>query len=416
MKRSAQQPEKPMPTKENGMAHEEQPPAEPQATPERRANGVPAPADLPLAEMLAAHRGERHIIVLQNYPDPDAISSAFAHQLISQRFGIETDITYSGKVSHQQNVALLKLLGIGLQQYTPELDLSQYQGAVFVDNQGTTSNQIVEALEAAQVPTLIVVDHHAAQDRLKPEFADIRRTGATATIYAEYLSRGLLPLDNAQRDHVIAATALMHGLLTDTNEFIRANAQDFQAAAFLSQFRDAELLAQIMSQARSKQTMDIIRRALGNRFIVENFSIAGIGFLRAEDRDAIPQAADFLLTEENVHTAIVYGIVTSEGEEMLIGSMRTNKLTLDPDAFIKDTLGRNAAGHYFGGGKMSAGGFEIPIGFLSGNQSDDFRELKWQTYDSQIKHKLLTRLGVEAPGSSAPPAKPAPTTGKTGPV
>ena len=42
----------------------------------------------------------------------------------------------------------------------------------------------------------------------------------------------------------------------------------------------------------------------------ESFSIAGVGYLRAEDRDGIPQAADFLVTEENIHTAVVYGIVT----------------------------------------------------------------------------------------------------------
>ena len=68
------------------------------------------------------------------------------------------------------------------------------------------------------------------------------------------------------------------------------------------------------------------------------------------------------------------------------------------------------------GGKMSAGGFEIPIGFLSGNQSDEFREMKWQTYDNQLKHKLLTRLGVEGPGASAPAPKPPPGAAKTGPV
>ena len=366
----------------------------------------PAPPLTGLGGVLEAHRGERHIIVLQNYPDPDAISSAFAHQLISRKYGIETDIVYSGKVSHQQNVALLKLLGIALLPFSPEVDLSVYQGAVFVDNQGTTSGQIVEALEAAGVPTLIVVDHHAPQDRLKPAFAEIRPAGATATLYALALREGLLRLDKGNPEHVIAATALMHGLITDTNSFIRADVLDYQAAAFLSDYRDSDVLAQIMSQARSKQTMDIIRRALGNRFIVEHFSIAGIGYVRAEDRDAIPQAADFLLTEENVHTAIVYGIVTNEGEEMLIGSMRTDKLTLDPDAFIKDTLGKNAAGRYFGGGKMSAGGFEIPLGFLSGNQSEEFREMKWQTFDNQVKHKLLTRLGVETPAAGAGPSGP----------
>jgi nanoRNase/pAp phosphatase (c-di-AMP/oligoRNAs hydrolase) len=35
----------------------------------------------------------------------------------------------------------------------------------------------------------------------------------------------------------------MHGLMTDTNGFSRAQPADFQAAAFLSQFVDVELLS-----------------------------------------------------------------------------------------------------------------------------------------------------------------------------
>lgn len=354
-------------------------------------------ASAELAQVLAAHQGEQHVVVLQDYPDPDAISSAFAHQLISARFEIEVDILYGGRISHQQNIALVKLLGIELVRYSRALDLGRYDGAVFVDNQGTTCGEVVDALKAAGVPALIVVDHHEIQDRLQPEFSDIRRTGATATIYAEYLQQGLIEMDRSRKDHVLAATALMHGILTDTGRFIRANAEDFYAAAFLSEFRDAGLLEQIMSQARSKQAMEIIRQSLGNRVVVDGFSIAGIGYLRAEDRDAIPQAADFLLTEENVHTAIVYGIVTGsdDREEALVGSMRTTKITIDPDEFIKDVFGKDATGHYFGGGKPSAGGFEIPIGFLSGDYSEEYRELKWQVYDGQIKQKLFAKIGIK---------------------
>jgi nanoRNase/pAp phosphatase (c-di-AMP/oligoRNAs hydrolase) len=349
-----------------------------------------------IAQVFEAHRGERHVVVLQDFPDPDAIASAFAHKLISAGFDIDVDIIYSGVISHQQNVALVKLLGIDLVHYEGPLNLEQYNGAVFVDNQGTTSEEIVEALEGAGVPVLIVVDHHEMQGRLDPEFQDIRRTGATATIYSEYLEQGLVEMDKSHKAHVVAATALMHGIMTDTGGFIRAYPEDFHAAAYLSQFRDAELIEQIMRQSRSKQVMEIIRRALGNRVIVESFSIAGIGYLRADDRDAIPQAADFLLTEENIHTAIVYGIVAhDDGEEKLIGSMRTSKITIDPDEFIKGVFGKNAAGHYFGGGKLSAGGFEIPIGFLSGEHSDEYGNLKWQVYDAQIKHKLFTKIGVE---------------------
>jgi nanoRNase/pAp phosphatase (c-di-AMP/oligoRNAs hydrolase) len=362
---------------------------------------APPEAFQSLRAVLDAHRDERHAIVLRNFPDPDAISSGLAHQLISAAFNISTDLLYSGKISHPQNLALVKVLGIELIRFDETVNLESYDGAICVDHQGTAAEDILQALEAAQVPIVAVIDHHEPQDRVTAEFSDIRRTGATASIYANYLEQGLLELDKARTEHVLAATALLHGILTDTDGFIRANTDDLRAVSFLSRFRDAEVLKQIMSQSRSKLTMDVIRRALGNRLIVESFSVAGIGYLRAQDRDAIPQAADFLLTEENVHTAIVYGIVVGEDHtETLIGSMRTSKFTLEPDEFIKNVFGKNAAGRYYGGGKISAGGFEIPIEFLAGEHSDEFRERKWQVYDSQIKHKIFTMLGVDR-GASA---------------
>jgi nanoRNase/pAp phosphatase (c-di-AMP/oligoRNAs hydrolase) len=347
-------------------------------------------------QVLEAHRGQRHLVVLQAYPDPDAIASAYAHRLISAVFDIQTTIVYSGKISHPQNAALVKLLGIELHPFDESLHLEDYAGAVFVDNQGTTSEDIVRALEGAGVPALIVVDHHDLQERLKAEFSDIRRVGATSTIFAGYLEHGPLELSKSQRDHVKVATALLHGLITDTGGFIHAEMEDFCAARFLSTLRDADLLSRIMHQACSKATMEVIREALGNRQVVESFSISGIGYLRAEDRDAIPQAADFLLNEENVHTAIVYGIVTGdERKEVVVGSMRTTKLSLAPDEFLKDVLGRNAEGRPYGGGKASAGGFEIPLSFLSGGHDDDYQKLKWQVYDEQIRHKFLAKIGVD---------------------
>jgi nanoRNase/pAp phosphatase (c-di-AMP/oligoRNAs hydrolase) len=347
-------------------------------------------------DLLNSHRGERHIIALHAYPDPDAISSGYAHHLLSTHYGIETDIVYCGNISHGQNRALTRLLKLALTPYDPALDYKAYAGAVYVDNQGTTCGALAEALEAAGVPTVVVVDHHETQGRLQSAFSDIRRTGATATIYSEYLEHGPLKLSKAVNEHVTAATALMHGIMTDTGNFVRAGAEDFQAASFLSQFSDANLLSQIMSQSRSKPTLEIISRALASRTIVASVSIAGVGYVRSENRDAIPETADFLVTEENVHTAIVYGIVTGDnGDEKLVGSLRTSKLVFDPDQFIKDVFGKDAAGRYFGGGKQTAAGFQIPIEFLGGAGPDRFAELKWQVYDTQVKHKILFKLEVE---------------------
>jgi nanoRNase/pAp phosphatase (c-di-AMP/oligoRNAs hydrolase) len=354
----------------------------------------------PLACLLEQRRGEKHLVVLHEYPDPDAISSAFAHQAISAEYNIETDIVYAGKISHNQNIALVKLLGIDLAPYEEGLDLSQYHGAVFLDNQGTTVNGITKALISANVPILIVVDHHEPQGNLVAAYTDIQKTGSTATIYARYIEQGMLSLQKDRKEHVAIATALLHGIITDTAGFNTAGKEDFQAAAYLSQFRDPDLLEQIMNQARSKQVMEVINRALGNRIVVENLSIAGVGYLRSDDRDAIPQVADFLMQEENVHTAIVYGILKDEdGKEALTGSLRTSKLTLDPNKFLKEAFGVSPEGNHYGGGKHMAGGFSIPVGFLAGEPCENYAALKWQAYDIQVKAKIFSKLGI---GSEQP--------------
>ena len=354
-----------------------------------------------LRKMLEAHKGERHVIVLQDYPDPDAIAAGFAHQLLAASFGIEADLFYDGKISHQENIALVRLLKIEVHRLGKDQDLSSYNGAVFVDNQGTTAPHLLKTVQDQKIPVLAVIDHHEQQDQLQPEFADVRPVGAAVSLYAEYMQQGLLKLDSGNERHVALATAMMHGIMTDTGGFIQAGHADFMAASFLSKFRDSETLAQIMNQSRSKRVMELIYYALGNRVTVENMSIAGIGYLRADDRDAIPQAADFLISEENVHTAVVYGIVTGKDwNESLIGSMRTSKLTLDPDEFIKDVFGQDVSGKYFGGGKLSAGGFQIPVGFLAGSGTEEFRDLKWKTFDEQVKQKIFAKLGLDEKGKA----------------
>jgi nanoRNase/pAp phosphatase (c-di-AMP/oligoRNAs hydrolase) len=359
-----------------------------------------------ISEILEKHRGEKHLVILHDFPDPDAISSAYAHRLISAQYDIEVSITYMGKISHSQNIALVKLLAIELVPYHEALDLSSYQGAVFLDNQGANVNGIVPALKEAHVPTLIVVDHHEPQELLTPEFSDVQKTGSTATIYAGYIQHGLLSMQKGRKEHVALATALMHGIFTDTEGFVRAEAEDLTAAAYLSQFRDPDLLERILNQNRSKQVMDIIHRALANRVLIENLSIAGIGCLRSEDRDAIPQAAEFLVKEENVHTAIVYGIIRDQNQlETLTGSLRTTNLTLDPDEFIKGVFGVNAEGRFYGGGKHMAGGFSIPVGFLSGEPYEEYSELKWRTFDAQVKAKIFAKIGLK-PGPRPEPQKP----------
>jgi nanoRNase/pAp phosphatase (c-di-AMP/oligoRNAs hydrolase) len=348
------------------------------------------------AAFLEAHRGEAHIVALQDFPDPDAISSALAYRMMSAKYDIEADIVYEGRISHQENLALVHILSIDLIRFTESLPLDRYDGAVFVDNQGTTTRLTDRLLEQG-VRMLAVIDHHAPQGILQPEFTDVRPVGAAATIVTDYLRSGsVLDLDPDQQSHINLATALVHGLRTETGGMTRAGADELMAAAYLSRLMDPELLETIMRVQRSRGTMDVIETALSGRLVKGGYSIAGVGYLRHADRDAIPQAADFLITEENVHTAICYGIVQGEGErELVVGSVRTSKVTLDVDQFLKSALGSDFRGRHYGGGREGAGGFEIPVGFLEGVNDAEHMKLKWDTFNRQIRTKILGAAGVK---------------------
>ncbi|MGH7505555.1 MAG: DHH family phosphoesterase [Longimicrobiales bacterium] len=347
-------------------------------------------------EFLRRHREEDHIVALQDYPDPDAIAAALAYRTLGGQFGIRVDILYEGRISHQENLALVHVLDIEITRFTESVPLDQYDGAVFIDNQGTTT-RLADRLESAGVPVLAVMDHHAPQDRLSPEFADVRPIGAAATIFADYLRSGeVLALDQEDPAHKALATALMHALRSETNGFIRAGPEEYAAGAYLSRFQDPQLVEQILRVQRSRGTMDVIRIALTDRMVVGGYSIAGVGYLRPADRDAIPQATDFLLTEENVTTAIVYGILVGEGErEVVVGSIRTSRLTMDVDEFVKAALGSDTRGRHYGGGRSRAGGFEIPVGFLEGTTDQDQLKLKWETFNQAIRAKLLRAAGLD---------------------
>lgn len=363
--------------------------------PAQRNNGSHSQKVEALRQTLERHQHQRQLVILQDFPDPDALSSAWAYQLIAQQYEIQCDIVYAGTLSHQENIALVKLTGLPAQRWPVQTarnkDLSVYTGYVLIDNQGTTS-QLMPLVQEVGIPLTAVIDHHSLQGELKPEFVDIRpNVRATASIFTQYLQAGLLVLDSSVSQHVKCATALMHGLRSDTNGLMQAQEEDFLASGYLSRFYDYQLLRAVLQTNRSRRVMDVIERSLKNRIVQNNFCIAGVGYLRYDDRDAIPQAADFLVTEENVHTAVVYGIVHDEDEELevVIGSLRTTKITLDPDEFIKEAFGQDSQGRFFGGGRTGAGGFEIPMGFLSGcNENSAYAKMKWEVYDMQIKQKL----------------------------
>ncbi len=325
------------------------------------------------------------LVVIKGYPDPDSIASSLAFQFIGKSYGIESTILHFDEISHQENKALVKKLGIEMVQYEDSFDFSPFKYMVFSDTQ-TTDLPIVLPKE---IMPLVLVDHHKNLDIKDAVFTDIRENaGSTCAIYTEYLIQGPVNLEAGNNEAVQLATALMHGIRSDTDNFILANEIDFLAAAYLGHLTDRDLLSIISHQSISAKTMDITQTALDNKVINGTYLFAGVGFVREEDRDGISQAADYLLRREGIETVIVFGVV---GNRYIDGSLRTTSHTLDPDKWIKDLFGVSEEGKPYGGGRRDKGGFQLPLSVFSRCKDKD---LLWKVAQHTIEDIFYKKIGI----------------------
>ena len=319
-----------------------------------------------LQSLLRARAGQKHLVLLLGTPDPDSISSALALSHLSQEYDIETTILCFAQVSHHENKALVKKLGLSLQKYSSDFDLSGYNFYSIVDSQ-KSQTPIDSRLEDLNIEFLAFIDHHREDlSGVSAQFIDVRPNYAcTASIMAEYLEcefkNGLTASDP---NHVKLATALMHGIRSDTHKFTLASPEDYAAASFISPAVDHKVIEIIERKVLTPAILDMFENALVNRKVHDNFIFSDVGYVRETDRDGIPQIADLLLAREGTDTVLVFGVIE---ESIIDGSLRTRSETINPDEFLKGFLGVSPEnGKPYGGGNIKdRGGFQIPLGFFS---------------------------------------------------
>jgi nanoRNase/pAp phosphatase (c-di-AMP/oligoRNAs hydrolase) len=325
---------------------------------------------------------------MQGHPDPDSIASAYTQQYFFKHFEIQSEVMYFDEISHPENRALVKEIEMGMLFHHSEdpVDLSTYNYLAFVDSQNT---DFPVPIQGDTPPILTFVDHHKETGKVEAEFIDIRENaGSTSSIYAQYLEYCEdLSLQKSSASHANIATALMHGIRTDTDHLVLASSIDFYAAAYLRQFIDRDLLRTLSKQSVTSRTMEIMQKGLNNKLIRGTFLLAGVGFVREDDRDGIAQTADFLLRHEGIETAIVFGIVNNT---IVDGSLRTTSATVDPDRWLKEVFGQDSTGKPYGGGRRNKGGFRIPLGLLA--RSPD-RNALWNLGEQTIQELVFEKIG-----------------------
>lgn len=338
-----------------------------------------------LEEAFRKFAGQKMLVFIKGHPDPDSIASAWAHRFIGSQLGVEVTIVYFDPVSHAENRALVKKLGVAMILYNADVDFSEYTCYALVDTQ---DNDFPALAKMAKSELFSVVDHHRNTGKLKAPFSDIRENaGSTSSIYAEYLKYGSTSLAAANSEDANLATALHHGIRSDTDNFLFAREIDWRAAAYLHLYAEAETVRSIAASPITAHTMDILEKALASKEIRDSYLFSSVGFVRDSDRDGIAQAADYLVKREGIDTAIIFGIIDGK---YIHGSLRTQSSTVDPDSFLKSVFGVDEeTGKAYGGGRFDKGGFQIPLGMFS-TCSD--RDLLWELVSRTIKAKFLKNL------------------------
>jgi nanoRNase/pAp phosphatase (c-di-AMP/oligoRNAs hydrolase) len=335
--------------------------------------------------------GKKLLIAIKGYPDPDNIACALTLQWFAGHYNISSTIVHFEEISHHENRALVKKLDLELERWNPDFDITKYDYFAINDSQSPE-------LPIKLPPTcelLVFVDHHRTLGTVKGHFVDIREhVGSTSAIYIEYLMNSPVTFSGETPEETKIATALMHGIRSDTDNFVNATPHDFRASEFIAKYLDKDLLSLISRQSIPAKTMDLTQIALQRKDIRSNFMFCGVGYVRDEDRDGIGQCADYLLNREGIETVVVYGVV---GNEFIDGSLRTKSHILDPDKWLKDVFGQDKNGLYYGGGRKDKGGFQIPLGVLT--KCPD-KELLWILIKKTIDELFYEKIGVEGKANS----------------
>ncbi len=312
-------------------------------------------------------------IIVHDNPDPDAISSAMGLKEIANSVGVKAEILYKGIIGHHENKAFVNLLDVELDQ-SKDFKAADYKKIAMIECSVPGVNNLLPP--GTQVS--IVIDHHqASTEDVKAEYVDIRpNIGATATIMTKYLQELEIPVK------IELATALLYGIKVDTDDFRRnTDPADLTAAAYLYPIANHDILSRIEAPSRSTESIDILGDAIKNRQVKGSYLISNVGTIR--DRDALAQAADYLLTLEGITTTLVFGL----GEDTIYISGRSRDDRVNIGKVMQDAFGDDKAG-----GHATLAGAQIPLGVFSGTRD---KQTLLKLAEEAVVKRFLSVVGIQ---------------------
>lgn len=317
-------------------------------------------------------------------PDPDAIGSqmAISHLLLTAH-DIESTCFVDGDISHPQNKVAVQLLDphlVPVKQYKPD----DFALKVLVDSipkhAGTGGHD---------VNFDVVVDHH--KELPNGDFEGLfihHHSGSCAGIIYGMLVDENIVWDDADEEHVKVATAILVGIITDTNFCTKPDttARDFLAQQGVFGIADQTFVRSIVKFEWPMSWVKLLGVAINEHETFDGIAVVGLGILKPEQHDAVAAIADAMLSWGNVKTAVAFAYFQPD---YVSGCLRTKDQTIEVHALCAALGGK----HGQGGGKSMAGRYEKPLGAFEFT-TDEGQDVMLRWWDIQKEREISKILQV----------------------
>lgn len=290
-----------------------------------------------LRELLGVIGTRRPLFVqTHDFPDHDAIASAFGMQGVLARAGVPSRIVYGGDLQRDSLRRMIRDLGIEALP-AASVDMSASDPVVIVD--GCKGNKNVTDLPGDEIA---VIDHHEVKIPDNVAFVDIRsELGACATLIHGYWGEA------GEEIPTPVATALMIGINMDTALLTRQVSRgDIEAYADLYTRADIRLENSILRNSIQTKDLEFYRHALENVDITDR--VAFCWFPAGCNQNLLGILGDFFISLEEAE----FVVLCARNANVINISVRNEREGWNASRIVQAAL----AGIGFGGGHADMAG------------------------------------------------------------
>ncbi|MFP4303187.1 MAG: DHH family phosphoesterase [Spirochaetaceae bacterium] len=302
-----------------------------------------------IQELKAILDPERQIVIqAHDFPDHDAVASAFALQELLKENGVKAELCYGGEIQSDSLKEAIHLLSIPIGA-SSDAEIDEEAQLIIVD--GFVGNTNMTGLPGEVVG---VIDHHSPPQEPEVPYWDIREHyGSCSTILYEYYKIASIDMKRS------VSTALLMGLMMDTAFMTRGvHRIDLEAFSELFFRGDWETASRLLRNSLSLNDLSVFREAINECVVAGDFCYVPL------DKEISPEVmalvADFFLGLREIHFVVV---VVGDRDEYRV-SVRSEDARRPTDVVIRRALDSIGSG----GGHVHMGGGSIPRDLYPGEE------------------------------------------------